>query len=393
MEAPVTTRKLPGTTERRGNSTRVILYAGGHRHAYTIPTIDPREVKEFVKKKDAELDRLRSRSRAGLPGRSRFSGLLTKYEAQGMPRAASSQRTYRLCLDAYRAFFVTQRRDPYLDAIQPEDVANFLEWRRMWRRKPGQPVSDRTIQKERTVLFRVFAFAERLRWRDGNPVALAEAPRVTEREPVILSPDQFTALLTAIGTRRPMLSLYTLLLAEAGLRCESEALWLRWEDFDLDRLRINVVSGRDGHFTKSRKSRKVPMTGPLPDAIREHIRRFQQTEYHGQRSPWVFHHEITRAKHTAGNRIHTLRPSFQSAAKRAGLPSGFRQHDLRHRRATIWLREGFNNAAVQKIMGHSTGKILERYTHLVDTDLDVFLDRDRENLPKNLPIREIRLVS
>ncbi len=38
-------------------------------------------------------------------------------------------------------------------------------------------------------------------------------------------------------------------------------------------------------------------------------------------------------------------------------------------------------------MGHSTGKILERYTHLVDADLDEFITRDAENLPKNLPRR------
>ncbi len=37
---------------------------------------DPREVREFAKKKDAELDRQRSRVRAGLPGRMRFSALL-----------------------------------------------------------------------------------------------------------------------------------------------------------------------------------------------------------------------------------------------------------------------------------------------------------------------------
>jgi integrase len=388
----MTIRRTPGTIERRGGSTRIILYAGGTRYTYTVPTTDPREVREYAKKKDAELDRLRHRVR--LPGRMRFSALLAKYEAQGLPRAASSQRTYKLCLDAYRAFFVDQGRDPYVDTIEPEDVANFLEWRRTWRRKPGDPVSDRTLQKERTVLHTVFALAEEtLRWRDGNPVALVKAPKVTEREPIILTDIQYAALLGAIGPNRPMLYLYTLILAEAGLRCESEALWLHWEDLDLVGQRIHIVSGRDGHWTKSRKGRKVPMTGPLPDAIRAHMLRFQGAEYRGRTSPWVFHQLVTRARHIAGERIHTLRVSFQAAAERAGLPEGFRQHDLRHRRATIWLREGYNNAKVQKIMGHSSGKILERYTHLVDADLDEFIERDgAKNLPKNLPTSAIRLV-
>ncbi len=209
---------------------------------------------------------------------------------------------------------------PYLDAIEPEDVGDFLEWRRTWRRTADNPVSERTLQKERTVLHTVFALAEEtLRWREGNPVALVKAPKVTEREPIILTDKQYAALLEAIGPDRPMLHLFTQILAEAGLRCESEALWLRWEDLDLAGKRIHVVSGRDGHLTKSRRAESADDRA-APEAIRAHMLRFQGAEYDGKPSPWVFHHLIGRARHTAGARIRTLHVSSRRSG--AGRPSG-----------------------------------------------------------------------
>lgn len=48
-----------------------------------------------------------------------------------------------------------------------------------------------------------------------------------------------------------MLSLYVTTLGEAGVRCDSEALHLRWEDVDLEEGFLWISSGRDGHRTKS----------------------------------------------------------------------------------------------------------------------------------------------
>jgi hypothetical protein len=72
-----------------------------------------------------------------------------------------------------------------------------------------------------------------------------------------------------------MLKLFALVLNETGMRCESEALWHRWEEeVSFDATKITVVSGRDGHRTKSGKGRVVPMTPRLAAAMREHFARF-----------------------------------------------------------------------------------------------------------------------
>lgn len=127
------------------------------------------------------------------------------------------------------------------------------------------------------------------------------------------------------------------MLAETGVRCESEARWLRWEDVDLDDGFPEVVSGRDGHRVKTGRSRPVPMTPRLVAAFREHFARFR---FGG--SPWVFHHVTTKRHHQRGERIGTMRVALYAAAKRAKLPADFRPHDLRHRRVTTWLAEGRN---------------------------------------------------
>lgn len=91
---------------------------------------------------------------------------------------------------------------------------------------------------------------------------------------------------------------------------------------------------------------------------------YRRARYHGKCSPWVFHHELTRARHVAGERIRSLHRGFASAARRAELPEGLHQHDLRHRRVTTWLADGHDLVKVQEAIGHSDIRTTKRYTHL-----------------------------
>src|SRR5207249_8147019 len=87
------------------------------------------------------------------------------------------------------------------------------------------------------------------------------------------------------------------------------------------------------------------------------------------RSRWIFHHLSTWRHHVAGERIVSLRNSFEASARRAKLPDGFREHDLRHRRVTVWLAEEKSAALVQEAMGHSDLRTTLGYSHLARTHL------------------------
>jgi integrase len=307
----------------------------------------------------------------------RFSALLELFVSQELPTVApGTQRAYGKSLAPIRTYFADQRGDLEVSAVQPKDVAAFLGWRRVSRSRGRQkpegfrrtPLTNRTLQRDRAVLHRVFRIAERMQFREGNPVTNVDAPRADSRDPVVLSDDQYENLLGACF-ERPMLQFYVLLLGETGMRCESEALFLRWEDVDLDAGFLWVASGREGHRTKSGKGRWVPMGGRLTAAMKKHFAAFRFAAfrfaaYDGARSPWVLHHTRDRRHHRAGERVRSFRRAFATAARNAKLPRGFHQHDLRHRRVTTWLGEGRSAVLVKEAMGHSDLRITMSYTHL-----------------------------
>lgn len=139
------------------------------------------------------------------------------------------------------------------------------------------------------------------------------------RDPVILSDEEYERLLKA-RKDRDMLGLYVLALGETGGRCESEILWIQWDDIDLEGGFLKIVTGRNGRRTKRGKSQRVPISPRLRQALREHSLRYRAAKYDGQPSPWVFHHTKTRRHHKAGERIRSLYNAFKAAAEQAKLP-------------------------------------------------------------------------
>ena len=215
-------------------------------------------------------------------------------------------------------------------------------------------------------------FKKAMQWGliDRKPVSLTDKPKIDRRDPVLLRPDQLQDLYDACKDRSMVLT-YVTLLAETGVRCESEALWLTWEDVHLEDGFLWIDSSRDGHRTKTGKGRWVPITQELRPVLREHFARYRFAQYGRPRRPskWVFHHDMTHMTCTAGERVRSYRASFGTARKCARLPQGFRTHDLRHLRATRWLADGGDVVKVKEALGHSSLATTMIYTHLVRENL------------------------
>ncbi|MGQ0646149.1 MAG: tyrosine-type recombinase/integrase [Gemmatimonadaceae bacterium] len=372
-------KRAPGTIDQHGNVYRIRLMVNAKRHTFTVRTEDRRVAEDLAWSKMAELRAMATAPR--VIDQRRVSDLFASFERLRFPALApGAQAAYRDSLRPFRTFFEELLRDPLVSEIRKGTIVEYLAWRRQHPKRGTEPLSERTLEKDRAVLHRVFRLAEDLEWREGNPVAATEKPRPMTREPVILSPKEYDAFLGKCGTDE-RLRLYLLVLGEAGLRCESEALWLRWEDVDLGAGVLTVRSGRNGHRTKNAKSRKVPMTPRLTTAMRSHFARYRFALYHGEPSPWIFHHTVSRRHAIAGARIGRLDASVRAAAKRAKLAPEWHQHDLRHRRATTWIAAGKPVEAVRKAMGHSSLTVTQRYVHLVDEHLDL-LEPKRANKPK-----------
>ena len=342
-------KDYPGSIDQRGGSFRIQLCVGGKVECFSVQTTDIRVAKQRARQRYAELQGEHKRASNGLPVGVRFSTLLAEFEAGLAGRVKNTRLSYIQSLNPIREFFVDVLGDPRVDAVQAQHIDRYLQWRRDYR-KPGNhktsrgALSVRSLNKDRTALHTLFDLAERYDYCAGNPVRKTKALKGDPHEPTILDSEQYERLLAECA-HSSTLSLYVLLLGESGLRCESEGLHLRWSDIDLGSGFITVVSGRDGHRTKGGRSRKVPITERLDQALRQ-ARRL---------SPFVFQDE--------GRRLASLRGSFKSAARRAALPPTFRQHDLRHRRVTTWLAEGQSPAHVMYAMGHSRLETTMHYYH------------------------------
>jgi len=375
----------PGTIDRPNGTWRWRVMFDGDRPTYRLPRDGDKElppepdhddVADFARR---EYKRLQRDARLGRGRALQLSELLDRFEEDYVPGLSErSQRIYTDALARFRLFYVEEGEDPLARNMDAGDVDSYLSWRR-WHAPDGskrsEALSGHTLQKDRSVLSCIFSKAVDWGHREANPVLRTEAPRADDRDPVILDEEQYERLLEeARASKNPMAGLYVLLLGETGLRSDSEALWLRWEDVDLEDGFLRVRSGRDGHRTKSGEGRWVPLTPRLKDALRDHAATYRLRTYDGKRSPWLFHHTFAFKKVEPGDRIGNMKRAVREAAERAELPEDWRKHDLRHRRVTTWLSEGHSPVKVQKAMGHADLKTTMGYYTFVRSDLESLVE-------------------
>ena len=168
--------KAPGTIRQRGNGWQVILRLNGARHQFG-PRSDPflsadrtrKEVEEWVWRKHDELKKAAEREADDRPASVHFSELVAQFRREEMPMLATgTQRAYEETLRPVEEYFDGTLGDPLLTAIRKRHIKAYLSWRRVNRRNGKEPLSNRTLVKDRAVLHRLFDAAEDWEYREGN---------------------------------------------------------------------------------------------------------------------------------------------------------------------------------------------------------------------------------
>ncbi|MDR2717185.1 MAG: tyrosine-type recombinase/integrase [Treponema sp.] len=169
-------------------------------------------------------------------------------------------------------------------------------------------------------------------------------PHHDRRLPIVLSKDEIRKMLMTRKNFKHRLLL--MMVYASGLRV-SEVVRLKRQDIDIARKLIMVKSG------KGRKDRYVIMSETVIKVLADYYSRYNITD-------WLFSGAAPN-KHLAARSAQHI---FEDALKESKIVKDASIHSLRHSFATHLLESGTDIRYIQELLGHSSIRTTERYTHV-----------------------------
>ncbi len=218
-------------------------------------------------------------------------------------------------------------------------------------RHVSSKVSTGTVRQVLSLLRSMLNLAVEHDWLLSAPkVRLPKAPELDYEW--LKSEDDMRKLLEAArATDYPGLVEFYATALYTGMRA-GELCGLRWEDVDLERRLITVQRSFEVP-TKLGAIRRVPILDPLLPLLEDWRERCVSDEL-------VFPNKRGKM-HVSSARV--MRQTFLRCVEDAGLPR-ITFHALRHTFASHWMLKGGDIYRLQRILGHTTIAMTQRYAHL-----------------------------
>jgi len=174
-----------------------------------------------------------------------------------------------------------------------------------------------------------------------------ERPRKKERLPKVLSKKEIGQIIASVSNLKHKCMLSTLY--STGVRL-SELLALEIKDIDSARMMIHIRNAKGG------KDRYVHLSEKLLPELRKYFKKYRPRVYlfEGQGG----------GKYSASS----VSKIIKRTASKVGINKRVTPHMFRHSFATHLLENGTNLRQIQKLLGHSSTKTTEIYTHIANTD-------------------------
>ncbi len=206
----------------------------------------------------------------------------------------------------------------------------------------------------------------------GKPLPKISYMKRPKRLPSVLTIDELRKMIEF--TNNPRHRTIIQLLYGSGLRV-SEIVNLKKSDIHPDE---SIIIIRQGKGMKDRIT-------VFPDVLKENISLFSN-----ESCPFVFQSE-------RGSRLteRTVQQIVKRAAKRARIKKNVHPHTLRHSYATHLLEQGTDIRIIQRLLGHSSVRTTEIYTHVsaalirnVRSPLDTLTGKASYNTPTRHILRQ-----
>ncbi len=268
-----------------------------------------------------------------------FKDMAEKYMAEyAIKKAPKSQKRDTIFLKHLLPVFGNM----YLSQIRPPQIVGY----KAQRMQAG--ISAKTINHELGFCKHAFNLAIReWEWVKDNPFERVSPEKLPQPRERYLTTEEFDRLYHACSDWLKPIVLFAV---HTGLR-QDNILTLTWKQLDLNKGRIML------EHTKNGERLGLPMNETVKKLLTE-LNRVRHIN-----SDYVFHDK-------AGNKLSatTVQHAFHRTCKKAGIEN-FRFHDLRHTCASWLVQNGVDRYVVQRILGHKTAAMTERYAHLAPDNL------------------------
>ncbi|MBS1939891.1 MAG: tyrosine-type recombinase/integrase [Bacteroidetes bacterium] len=178
---------------------------------------------------------------------------------------------------------------------------------------------------------------------DAKRVTFIERPRQERKLPTVLSETEVAALLRAVNNLKHRCIL--MLIYSAGLRL-SELINLELRDLITDRQQLLVRGG------KGNKDRITLLSSKALDTVQAYLAEYKPVRH------------LFEGPNGSAYSPRSVQAIFHRAKEKAGIVKPATVHTLRHSFATHLLEKGTDLRYIQALLGHSSSKTTEIYTHV-----------------------------
>jgi integrase len=219
----------------------------------------------------------------------------------------------------------------YRSMITPKSIEEYKAQRLQY-------VRPATVNRELALLKHMYTKAIEWGYVKDNPAKAVRLLREPPGRVRYLTPDELLRLLDACA---PHVKPIVLMAVHTGMRVR-ESLTLTWPQVDMRRRILTLAK------TKNQERRVIPLNDQAIEVLRSLPRHVESSS--------VFYDQD-------GRPYQRIVKGFRHACKRAGIRD-FRCHDIRHTFASHLVMRGVPLRTVQELLGHKTGQMTLRYTHL-----------------------------
>lgn len=249
--------------------------------------------------------------------------------------SASTHQSYLFMFKAFLKFYFPQD----LSMLNSNEVVAYMHWL-VEDKKSSTSYQNQAVNAIKFYLEQVLGYPTQYFYIDR--------PMREKTLPFVLSQEEVARILIQVKNVKHLAMLTTIY--SAGLRI-SELLNLKIEDIDSDKMRIWIRQG------KGKKDRLTILSPSLLPLLRTYYSTCKPQK-------WLFEGP-GKMRYSGGS----IRKILKRACARAKINKPVVVHTLRHSFATHLLEQGVNLRYIQELLGHTSSKTTEIYTHVSHSDM------------------------